>query len=154
MLQLRASSPEEYTAPMNIKPAKIVAFVVFAFAAALATYFSIESVRQDSDNAPVRPATDTASLRDAEFIALASIKYGIEETTIRKLLKEYDEVSKTRPEFRGAVIELSGKYDIKREVIAEILLKRKEWTGKEEPSGVPPMPDDDWDRWIRWDRQK
>ncbi len=135
---------------MTNNPLKTLVIGLILFAAIMAIYYLARSFRGNYDNTAAEISGESFSRRETELIALLSLKYNLEDATIRKVIQEYNADPGDK---KAAILEICKKYNLKQEVAADILLKYKDWLHSADSRyETPPSPDDDWDRWIRWDR--
>lgn len=120
------------------------------FAAIMAAYHLARSFSANNDNTESNLSEEAFSGRETELIALLSLKYNLDDGIIRNVIREY---SADTGDKKSAVLNLCNKYHLNREVAADILLEYNHWLHSADSMyETPPSPDDDWDKWIRWDR--
>lgn len=129
---------------------KILFFGLIFSVAIMAIHYLLRSFRGKKANRASKISGEPLSRHESELIDLLSLKYDLEEPTIRKVIQVY----KNDPEDKkAAILEICQTLNLKKEVAVDIFLKYKEWIrSSDSVSETPEMPDDDWDKWIRWDR--
>lgn len=135
---------------MKNNPLKTLLIGLILFAAIMAGYYLARSFRGSLDNAAVKISGEQLSQQESELIALLSLKYNLEDDVIRKMIREYNA---NQGDKKSAILEICRKYHVNQEVAAEIILRYKDWMRSSGSlHGTPESPDDDWDKWIRWDK--
>lgn len=135
---------------MTDDPVKTLVLGLIFFAAIMVVYRLFRSFRGDRATGAANNPEESFSRHETELIALLSLKYGLDDATIRKVIQVY----KSDPaDKKAAILEICHESGVKKEVVADIILKYREWIhSSNSVSETPEMPDDDWEKWIRWDR--